>query len=525
MVVCGSGAAERLPLAEVEQYLRSGGRMIVMRPPREWAPLLGLSVGGPLYMRTHEAYLRVNDEHPWLRDWPDRDLQCPGEMHVYAAEGAETLAWLAGQLGEPSIFPAVALHRVGAGAIVTFTYDLPDTLVLLQQGRPENSSTGANPDANWDGKFCPDDAMEGLRDYRLRHIPQADLHRDLLVRVIGGLLDDVMPLPRLWHFPEAAPALLFVDGDGDSMDREDLEATVAITDEEGYPYTLYLQDAQIESFDPEAILALRERGYEFGVHPWIGPQPTLQEWEEEIAGIVGRFRDKFGFAPTSLRAHSCIFPGWDESPALLRRHGLRLDTSVAPGYRYRDGYANGSALPLRFVDRHGQMLDCWEQGTVQIEDGALSPKVLLPPLTKEQGLARAEELMGRLVTHYHGVFHPYFHPISIGTRGAQVAEWFRGVFRAARRHGLAGVNATEWLAFNDARMGVRFEQVQWCEETGELRFVIRSEAEMKGATVLLPECGGKRAVEAEAVALEGGRWRAAVMDLAEGAREVTVRYY
>jgi hypothetical protein len=521
LVIVGAGAAETMDVGKVEEYLRGGGRMIVMRPPREWAPLLGLKVGGPLYMRTHDAYIRVNDEHPWLQGWPDRDLQCPGEMHVYGAEGAEILAWLAGQLGEPSVFPVVALHRVGDGAVVTFTYDLADTLVLFQQGRPENASTGANPDANWDGKFCPDDALEGLRDYRLRHIPQADLHRDLLVRAIAGLMADVMPLPRLWHFPDAAPALLFVDGDGDSMDWADMEAAVAIADEEGYPYTVYLQDAQIESFDREAVLALRERGYEFGVHPWTGPQPTLEEWEAEIAGIVQRFQNKFGLAPTSLRAHSCIFPGWDENPRILRRHGLRLDTSVCPGYRFRDGYPNGSALPLRFVDRRGEMLDCWEQSTVQAEDGALTPKVLLPPLTREQGLARAEELMARLVTHYHGVFHPYFHPISIGPRGVQVAEWFRGVLRAARRHGLRGVNATEWLAFNDARMGVRLQGVRW--DGNELRFVVRSKAEMEGVTVLLPQWGGKRA-EAEEAAIEGGRWRAVVMDLAEGETEVVVRY-
>jgi len=43
------------------------------------------------------------------------------------------------------------------------------------------------------------------------------------------------------------------------------------------------------------------------------------------------FTDKFGFAPTSLRSHSCIFPGWDEHPQIITAHGLRLDTKIAPG--------------------------------------------------------------------------------------------------------------------------------------------------------------------------------------------------
>lgn len=532
VVIVDPGAASQIPLEDVRAYFNAGGKLIVIQPPPAWAPLLGLAEVGELYRVTVDPYMQVNTEHSWLHDWPDRDLQCPGESHVYRAEGAECLAYIAGQLGAPSIFPAIARHRVGAGEVVTFAYDLAATLVLFQQGRPENSSTGRNPDANRDGKFCADDAMEGMRDYRLRFIPQADLHRDLLVRVIRGLLADRLPLPRLWHFPNAAPALLFLDGDGDSMTWDDLVATVARADEHAYPYTLYMMRPEIEAFEREAVLALRQRGHEFGVHPWCGPRPTVEEWDREIVKIVALFRERFGFQPTSLRAHSCIFPGWDENPSILRQHGLRLDTSVCPGYRYRDGFPNGSGLPLRFVDRQGRIVDCWEQSTIQTEDGALTPKVLLPTLTREEAQALAEQMMERITRVYHGVFHPYFHPINLGTRGAQVGEWFSGVMRKARELGLEGVNASEWLAFNDARIEVRFAQVQWQGEV--LSFLLTSPHALRGATVLLPPCGAMRPVtamvdgaaqELQEVDLERLGWAALVLDVEGGASvAVQIRY-
>ena len=532
LVLCGSGAALHLPQARAEGYLRAGGRMVVIQPPRDWAPLLGLAAPGPLYAEARDACLRINGDCDWLAGFPERDLQCPGTMHVYPLAGAAPAAWLAGQLGYPSIYPALAAHAVGAGRVVTFTYDLAACLVILQQGRAEFSSTGLFPDANRDGKFCANDALDGIWDFRLRHVPQADLHRDLLVRAIRALTADLIPLPRLWHFPDAAPAVLFVDGDGDSMIWEDMEAAVGMAEAENSRYTCYLMDEQIAGFRPEALAELRRRGHEFGVHPWVGPQPNLAEWEAGIADIVGRFTARFGFRPVSLRSHSCIFPGWDETPAIFLRHGLRLDTSFAPGYRYMSGYVNGSALPLRFVDRQGSVIDCWEQSTVQTEDGALTPKCLLPPLTVEQGLALACDLIRRAAADFHGVFHPYFHPVSLGGRRLDCAGWFRGVLREARARGLPTVNATQWLEFNDARRQVQVDGLRGGE--GHMEFTLRAAEPPAGLTILMPPCAGHRpvraavdgqAVEVRPVPFEGLGWSAVQCDLRRAeALHVTVEY-
>jgi hypothetical protein len=373
LVLVSSGAAAGLDPERLLDYLRQGGRAIIVKPPREWAPRFGLAPAAPLYATARDAYLQVNLKHPWLDGFPSADLQVPGEAHVYGAVTAEPLAFVAGQRGCPSIYPAVALHREGRGAAVVFTYDLAETLVRLHQGQSEKSSTGTDSDANRDGKFTADDAFEGQRDYELRHVPQADVHQDLLVRVLRGLLTDAAPLPRLWHFPQAAPALVFIDGDSDSMVWEDLEWVIRETAATGTKYTLYLMTPHIQAFDPAKVAALRQQGHEFGVHPWVNARPDLATWQQCVGDIVDLFRERFGYAPCALRAHGCVFPGWDENPRLLAEHGLRLDADMAGGYRFVSGYLNGSALPVKFMSRDGAVLDCYSQSTVQTEDGSCSP--------------------------------------------------------------------------------------------------------------------------------------------------------
>jgi hypothetical protein len=536
LVIVSAGAAARLCVADVARYVQGGGRLIAFGPPADWGPLFGLQRLEGNYTTARDAYLQVDEGHPWMLGFPWADLQAPGEYQMWANESAEPLVWTAGQLGCRSVYPAVAVkHHEGGGAAALFASDLAEVLVLLQQGRPELASTGPDPDSNRDGKFCPDDAFLGQRDFRLRHVPQADLHRDLLVRVIRGLTADGPPLPRLWHFPHAAPALLFVDGDGDAMVWEDLEWVVRTVEEFGAKFTFYLMDEQIAGFDAAAVREVFARGHDFGPHPWPGFKPTPEAHATEFGAIVGRFRRKFGLEPVALRTHCVIFAGWDETPRAEAAAGLRLDTNFCTGFRFQSGFLNSSALLVRFADRRGGLLDCWEQSTVQIEDGAASPKSLVPMQSEAEALALSLELLDALATKYHGVFHPYFHPINLGGRGAvKCDEWFRGVLRRARDLGLPSVNAREWLAFHEARHEVTIRDHRWDAAAKALSFVVSAPEAIAALTLLLPTCcGGPPAAatvngepaDLQPTTLEQAGWTALVLDLNAGSSvPITVRY-
>ena len=300
--------------------------------------------------------------------------------------------------------------------------------------------------------------------------------------------------------------------------------------ETGTKYTLYLMTPHILAFDREKVEALRRQGHEFGVHPWVSVQPDLETWRQCIAEIVALFRERFGYAPRALRAHSCIFPGWDENPRILAENGLRLDTDFAGGYRYVSGYLNGSALPVRFVSRDGEVLDCYSQNTVQTEDGSCTPKCLLPPMSEAEALALARELLTDCARRWHGVFHPYFHPLSLAGRGSVACQtWFRRILRAARELGLPSVNAGEWLEFNDARRAVAIGARQWDGET--LVVVLQAPVAVAGLTLLLPPWGAGRPLTATVAGApaevgelryEGLLWAAVVLDL-PAAERIEVR--
>ena len=534
LAIIGSGAAARLEVESAASYVRAGGRLIVLRAPLTWGQAFGLGPPGPTYAVARDAYLRVNEDHAWLTSFPSPDLQFHGEADVYAPGSAEPLAWLAGQRGLPVPAPAVALARLGQGAAVVFAYDLADCIVRFHQGRPENASNGPDPDANRDGKFTPDDLLEGMRGFALAHVPQADVHQDLLVRVMRGLLGDRLPVPRLWHFPRGAPAALFVNGDGDGMNAEELRLTAEICEQQHARFTFYLMDEQIAAFSPREVTDLRARGHAFGPHPWASLKPSVDEWRTEVRRIVDSFARKFGFAPHSVRSHSCIFPGWDETPRLYAETGLRLDTSFINGYRYQSGYANGSGLPVRFAGRAGEIIDCYEQTTIHGDDVLCTTKCLLPARTEDEALQLSLQTMRDCATRYHGVYHPYFHPIYLGGRGGLPTRgWFQGVLAEARRLGLPSLGADEWLAFTDARRGVGLSVAEWDRGDRRLSFTVRSSSAVAGLTLLLPDCcqmtptqasiDGQR-VELSRPALEGGRWAAIELDLAATEASVVVAY-
>jgi hypothetical protein len=167
------------------------------------------------------------------------------------------------------------------------------------------------------------------------------------------------------------------------------------------------------------------------------------------------------------------------------------------------------------------VIDCYSQSTVQTEDGSCSPKCLLPPLSEAEALALARELLQDCARRWHGVFHPYFHPISLAGRGAVACQaWFRQVLRTARDLGLPSVNTSEWLDFNDARRAVKVEALAWDGQT--LTFALRTPQPVAGLTILLPPWGEAETLVAtvdgvprELVGLsyEGLRWLGLVLDL------------
>lgn len=501
LVLLGTVDLDAARQATLRAYVEQGGRLIALRPPTELASLFGVRASeSPVNRRARDRYLGFALDHPVLADLPCQTVQFHGELDLYHPAEAEPLAFVAGQPGEATGFAAICATDMGSGKAALFAYDLAATVVRLHQGRNEQSSEGPSRDADGDGRWSPNDLFTGQLDARLKEIPQADIHQDLLVRVITHLTTDC-PFPRVWYFSHAAPAVAFINGDSDGMLRAAYDEVVETVERFGGRYTVYLMEEHHALFPPEDVRVLRQRGHAFGQHTVLDLQTSLDDARHELARSLAAFRAWFGHDSVTHRGHCLVWPGWTEMAEILAANGVRMDQSFIPRRYLAHGYLNGSGLPVRFVRADGSTVDLSEQNTHITDDGAVEPdKFLVPAGDPSTVVATALRMLDDCVDRYHGVFQASFHP----QLTTQRARWLlEAILERCRDRGIPMVNGDEWVRFDEARRAVRFSAFKRDTAGDAFRFTVSSPADVCGLTVMVPsEPGRKRlaSFEADAVA-------------------------
>ncbi len=534
---CGADTgAEAAALAALER----GTPVVFLRPSAETAAELGIE--GKQRRTANEAYVAPERDHPlWFSALGDF-MQFHGAADVYADYGGRerVLAWLGGR-DWALPYPAIVTGNYGAGRFAVFTYDLASSTVLFHQGRREQASTGPTPDADGDGLFCPSDLFVGYRDRTLLDLPQADLQQRLLVRILEWASAPQAPLARLWHYPNAAPAIVLVNGDSDGMTRPQMEWYTNMVEAHGGEYTVYLMEEHLKHLTPAMERDYRRRGHSAGPHVWHSGKPTVEQMRQRIFEEAALFEDRYGYPPKTTRHHCVIWPGWAETAQALADAGFRMDTNYRAGDHQQYGYLTGSGLPMRFIDERGEFIELFEQETLFCDDYVLVDKSFLPPLSEEQAIAVSKEYIDAAIERYHTVAHFYFHPIyatGIKVKTGQfirTAGWFEAVLKYAAQCELPMPSTDAWCAFNEQRRAALLHEQRWDADGGILSLTLEARDGLPGGTLLLParfdgreiagvQCGGeplpltRRSVSGTAYAL-------AAADFGAGASAVEVRYH
>lgn len=516
------------------RYVERGGRLIAFRPPAALAELFGCRVLEGAYSLAYNNFVVVDREHPATQGFPERGFQFKGEAELYMPEEANRIASFCAEPDELLPFAGVALWYRGRGATALFAYDPVETVVQLHQGNPEQASTSSRPDIDRDNMYKPNDLFVGELDARMRLVPQADLHQDLLVRVLRFLTDGVLPLLRVWHYPGAKPALTLLNGDSDRMVDGDLQRLVELVRRYGARFTVYVrrdvQEDHFPLFQPEAIPDLKRWGFDFGPHPYCGSlAPTVEQMAGHLEEISAGFERHFGYRATSTRHHCVICPGWTETFETLSRLGYRMDTNHIGCRYFYPGYLSGSGLPFKFIDRNGEMIDLYEQNT-QLMDFPTMNKLLRLTLSVDEHLEAGRRIFQECVERYHTVFHHCFHPAIQGDGKWQVYGssggnyGAKGLYKAlelTRDYGIPTITGESWLAFNDGRRSVRVRVVN--AEDGRCGFELEAGRAVEGLTLMLPgRSNGMtlssvivdgQPVEVEVVGWEGLEWGVWTMDV------------
>lgn len=521
------------------EALRKGTPVVFLRPSAETAAKLGLT--NKQRRTANEAYIAPVRDHPlWFAALGDF-MQYHGTADMYGEYGGSerVLAWIAGR-DWALPYPAIVTGTYGAGSFAVFTYDLATSTVLFHQGRREQASTGSNPDTDGDGLFCPSDLFIGYRDRSLLDLPQADLQQQLLVHILEWANEPHAPLARLWYYPDAAPAIVLVNGDSDGMTRPQMEWYTNMVEAHGGEYTVYLMEEHLQHLTPEMERDYRRRGHSAGPHIWHSQKPTVEEMRTRIQEEVALFEERYGYPPKTTRHHCVIWPGWVETAKSLADAGFRMDTNFRAGDHQQYGYLTGSGLPMRFIDEDGEFIEIYEQETLFCDDYVLVDKSFLPPLSEEQAIAVSKEYIDAARDYYHTVVHLYFHPIY--ATGVQVntgqfirtAGWFEAVLKYAAQEELPIPSTDAWCTFNEQRRSTKFTAQRWDAAGGVLQLSVESDDGLPSGTLLVPaRYDGLELVE---VLLDGAPMQLtrrsvagkahvlAVGDFSAGVHEVAIHY-
>ena len=502
VVILGNVDLEKTDQDVIRQYVHSGGRLIASKPPCSLDNLFGVKRATGVVKGCMDGYITLNPDHSLTGSIIAETLQFHWQADLYEPCDAQVFAYFGGSPGVCTHYPAIVTREDGTSRVAMFAYDIAASTVYFHQGLPYQSSLSVRPDPDLDYAYKPNDLFVGYLDERLKLIPQADVHQDIFVTLLRWLCEDRLAFPRVWHFPHGAPSMALLSGDSDAMTREQIDFVLKTVEVVGGKYTIYLTtrgplyaDAahscreewatmydHFDFFSREEIAGMRQKGHDLGPHLFAGRRPSLEMLETAFSEGTRLFNDILGWEPAVHRGHNAIWVGWSETAELLSTNGIRLDTNFMPGPPFQYGYLNGSALPVKFASETGAIIDCYEQSTVFSDDGLRSDKLLQPALDAEALCALSEKLIDDCRSKYHGVFHPCFHP-AMATQEPEGA-WIDVVVSCLSENEVPFVNATEWLAFNDARRSVVFGD--WRIKDSALSFSLQNEIGIDGLTLLFP---------------------------------------
>ncbi len=435
----------RLYNREQEQllsYVRNGGSLIVFRPSYRLCEALGLTA---TFTVTPAAYLLPDADHPVSRGLPHEPLQCHWPMERYGLGslpgGAEIIAHDYADLNSPTGYPAVVSFLFGNGRIGLCFYDPPATVARLRFGNPDQASINT---MGFRFYTRSGDLFTDHFDISRGHLPQADLHCNLLSNLIAHL--SPQPVPRLWYYrvPEERSALP-MRSDDDWSTVEMFEALHSGVEQRGGHCTFYLvRDTNLPDATVKEWLAA---GHNFGYHS--NPNSTPEDPYLAIEGILrddaANFEQRYGYTARTTQIHCATWRGYMDLVPVFHDIGLRMAVTYGSHLKTYGTYMCGSSRPLKFINEFGRIMDIFQQTTVIYDDASVQ-KMLTEEVDTE--LEKVARTLDNAVNLTYSPIGFQSHPVSYFTYSA---PYIGGCMDLAQERGVPVLSMDEWLEFTQRR--------------------------------------------------------------------------
>ncbi len=326
VILAGSGVsrttAERLAGAVSE-----GVSLIATAPDPALAAALGVTISEPFT----DAHLSVTRLEAW--EHGEVPLLCPDDT-ARPLHGGQEVAALRTVDGE-QCGPGIVSARLGEGTAWIYGYDLCRTVATLRHGtgdvreRPAKDMGPLTGPRHIYGFF-------DLSDKLPRDVPVCDLHQDILRTLVLSALSDTV-LPRLWHFPDGAPALWFVKGDGCGESGADVEVEVV----EEYGAYLTFNRPPVSQYSGDLMRDWHERGHGITIEASLDDvtRPTV----EHSGKMLRRSRTAEDLNDNALPDIRANLEAHRDS--FVRDTGLDMDTICIHGCQIANFHPSYVAMP------------------------------------------------------------------------------------------------------------------------------------------------------------------------------------
>lgn len=360
---------------------------------------------------------------------------------------------------------AAVKQAFGSGKVALFFYDLPKAVARIRFGEPELASYFTEG-LLWSCYPWPADLFMGHVDKRVLHVPQADLHGQLLAKVLTDI--SPYPLARLWYYekPEHRAAAVFTSDDDYSTPEQFRELSASLLGHGGKATFYLMKDTHLSADD---VRQLRDKGNTLAPH--VDQLKAVDELYFDFPRIVAEqtrlFQERFGQCSVSLQCHGAPWQDYMLWVPLCVTNGYRmLMAYISYPFELAGRYMCGSARPLKFVGLDGTVHDCWQQPIVTYDDDSESAiarmKQDLPALNQE-----FKVLVDDSLERYHAPMAFLSHPINFSRFSKPFMEACLELLHA---RGVPIYNGDEWYAMWDRRSTVRIRQEVGAE--GEVRVLV-----------------------------------------------------
>lgn len=499
LVLLAEGPLEANQIEILTAYVVEGGCLVAMRPGPGLASLLGVK---PEESITAEGYIQINQNQPIGLGLATETLQFHGQASHYRPVEAEVIAWLYRDIVTPTGLPAVTVRRLGQGYAAMWAFDLARSVAYTRQGNP--MLVGQERDGA-EG-IRAQETFFGWIDLNRMSIPQADEQTRLLSQLITQLVSDKLPLPRLWYFPNASPAMLIATGDSHANPVVNIEAVLPLVESyDGAMSILYtprprsenplrrtagLAVQQVKNWldpfptDPEELPTpaqveqWRARGHEFSLHPYVeegvaaGYQAYVAAFEAEGYTLP---------ASKSVRTHRVLWDGWVETAKVQASYGFGLNFDFyqmgsllrTEDGQWARGYFTGSGRPMKMVDEMGQIIDVYQLLTELIDEQLLKDvNSGYEGLDSQAAIDVSRQMIDNAIKYHTALvtqFHlDFYHPTS--PVRAEVEAWAKGTLAYAAERGLPIWNGARFLDFVRCRDQTQLHHLAWDQVARRLTF-------------------------------------------------------